>query len=871
MRVMGARNLRVGLASFLAACALGSAVALPPNAFAQVSGKARPPPRETSTAKIEDVSVTIGKPRHWTLDDAHYLLADMHKRARGLTIKPPGAINSDAVQGARTRSLQSRIELSGSYSELVGLENEIKQENLENAVEDLNTARADEQRYKQQLEQQSSTLLGLKREKAQLQAQSNGLKAEIDFNDTLIQQLKNSAGSQTQIADLSKKNMEIAQEKRAVDVKLNQVTAEIALVEAEVSILETSLDAARKDQSNLTSQMQAVTAPALPELQTRLNAAAAQQQVQGETPNFPPSVIIDNYIDAETVALAKKLTLLRSEIGDDKTVVFLELPQSIQTADRKSDNRHVQVIWKIEQYCTGDQDWFVKEAAEALLKEKSGLAAARSLLDKNGLAASELNTKQNTLAQILNRSLNRSQQPETKPTENSADPDVYDDEQSRTKELERFVRQEIAASPGIDRDILCVSGRKSLIAEGGPWNGDASAWDLIPKSDAYNISDLDLEARQSAIGAVFSFLTGIGLQASFRRTEEQFERFKTQDVFASAFGQGAAEFGWVFNPKPGTDRISSGPKSTYATLTVPRQTSLIRLSAVACVLRNTEVPFADFEAADPAGNQKARSRCTSRTTFDIPVDNYQSFWIDKLNYTPVDRGDVISLLVQGSGFSPFQMSVLVDGTPLSQFASDQISYSVDENSNLIPNTQAVTRVIPPSSTTASGYYQVMNSGFMSMHFRMPASSKGTPDILIVSPSKTVRLNNLSLTVNGQKNTRLRNVVASDPLFRGAAASVSLGAEANVSRIGDYYSIILLGQNLQSVDKLVVNGLSGPSGCDKDRVKFDPKTQACSYSIISDTTITLLVAERDIWPILIVDETDPKAGSTSFKVIAKPGK
>nr|MCU0731835.1 hypothetical protein [Hyphomonas sp.] len=253
------------------------------------------------------------------------------------------------------------------------------------------------------------------------------------------------------------------------------------------------------------------------------------------------------------------------------------------------------------------------------------------------------------------------------------------------------------------------------------------------------------------------------------------------------------------------------------------------------------------------------------------VDNYQSFWIEKLNYTPVDRGDVISLLVQGSGFSPFQMSVLVDGTPLSPFASDQISYSVDENGNLIPNTQAVTRVIPPSSTTASGYYQVMNSGFMSMHFRMPASSKGTPDIILVSPSKTVRLNNLSLTINGQKNTRLRNVVASDTLFRSAPAPVSLGAEANVSKIGNYYSIILQGQNLRSVDKLVVNGLSGPSGCDRDKVKLNPNTQACSYSIVSDTTITLLVTELDIWPILIVDETDPKAGSTSFKVVAKPGK
>lgn len=860
-----ARNLMIGIwASFFIAAGLQL------EANSQPAGKAKRISTTQSKASPEDVAITIGQPRHWTLDDAHYLLSGLHRRARQMTIKSPGAIDPNGVQGARATSLQTQFEAGFSYDQIVALENEIKQQNLENTIADVDEARADETRYRAQLDEQSAVLLDLKRQQAELQATSNGLQSEIDYNTTVIDQKKesNDAGDKAEVQALRDENVKHAQNKRDNDVKLNQVTSEIAIVDAEVTNLDNKVKAAQGAQSTLAASFQKVSAPTLTQLQNRLNVDAARQEVQTQQPSFPPSVIIDNYVNAETVALAKKLTLLRNDLGEDKTVVFLELPQDMRTADRDSDDRHVQVFWRIDKYCTGSLVRATQVAANSLI-ERSGDPSSSDLLS---------NVRSDTFDRELQELIAEATRARTEQGF-SAMTDANRDQMDAIKlalatSIETSLRENLSAK-GKVKEVLCGDENVYALDFANKNLSDPVAWDLIPRSDAYNVSDFDLESRQSAIGAVFSFLTGIGLEASYNRTREQFERFKTQDIFASAFGQGRPEFGWVFNPKPGTDRISSGLKPTYATITVPKRTSLISLTAIACVFKTGEVPYRtieDSQRVDKSGAKVLRKNCLPAESFDIPVDNNQSFWVDELSFTQVPPGDVVNLLIGGDRFSPFQMSVLIDGAPLSQFDSDQINYTVSDDDKITASTNEVTRYIPAATSHPTGYFQVTNSGAMSLHFRMPSSFDGTPEIILVSPSKTIALNNLAVRINGAAGRTLRTYSRQRSFFGRKSKDIDIVSNLNVAKVGDHYSIVLKGKNFDTIDSVRVNGLSDLSGCAKDQTLLSGASPTCAYSVISDDTMMMLVADKETWPVVVVgkhSKNGTTVSSADFLAINRP--
>ena len=121
-------------------------------------------------ASKKDMYVSVGKPRHWTLDDAHYLLARLHGRTRDINIKSLGELDPNAFNSTRIRQLEEAFAFSLKYNQADALKNEIARDKYETDLLKSRSALAQESKLLDQRDR-------LRREKAELAAQL----AEVDL------------------------------------------------------------------------------------------------------------------------------------------------------------------------------------------------------------------------------------------------------------------------------------------------------------------------------------------------------------------------------------------------------------------------------------------------------------------------------------------------------------------------------------------------------------------------------------------------------------------------------------------------------------------------------------------------------------------
>jgi hypothetical protein len=213
-----------------------------------------------------------------------------------------------------------------------------------------------------------------------------------------------------------------------------------------------------------------------------------------------------------------------------------------------------------------------------------------------------------------------------------------------------------------------------------------------------------------------------------------------QDIYASAFGMGASDFGWTFGPVPGTERVAPGLHTTYAVLVIPDDAEAIELKARGCYLRRTDYAPISFNDTSEVGDTlAARSKnveCREEQTFKIPVPgaSENNFWVTGINYAPVKPNDRVVMMVHGEYFSP-QLGVLVDGVPLRKsIGVAQVELvSAHRNDDYVPEPR--------------GEYELVNSKLLVMAFKMPKDYEGTPSIALVTPGRARVLNDLRLIIN----------------------------------------------------------------------------------------------------------------------------
>lgn len=280
--------------------------------------------------------------------------------------------------------------------------------------------------------------------------------------------------------------------------------------------------------------------------------------------------------------------------------------------------------------------------------------------------------------------------------------------------------------------------------------------ELIPRQSSLNVNDMKLRVKSGMFSFVASFLFGFGSRLNVQRQREQFSQFVQQELYSSAFGKGSREFGWTFTPMPGTDRLLSGVRTTYAAVIVPEEATSLLLESNGCYFpRDSYQPNNFDDTQTPkrwiADNRMSRN-CGQGKAFLVPIpnggaDETNNFWVRSVSYRPVKKGERIVVLVSGSNFSS-QIGVLVNGVPLTPavgLAQPLIRDDSDARRDALNDLK---------NEKVRGNIERVDANKIVFSFEIP-DFEGTPTITLVAPGRAIDINWLeNIAVNEFQLARL---------------------------------------------------------------------------------------------------------------------
>lgn len=260
------------------------------------------------------IVISFGQPNIWSLEQAHYLLARMHRQNLDLQTAALGDLDPNAANASRIEILKTLLEASGKFDQAAGVNNELLR----------NDKTFNSQRRQQLLTNRSS-----------LQAESTQLAREI--------------------ADLkiAKANASTDEDRARIQAEIDAKTEQKTAVDNEVTQTNSELQGLTSASGNFTS--------------VEPSGSFDSDKLKGDlddlikkvpliSPTIAASLRLDNHIQMQYEIIAKQLTLLRDEVGPGERLVFLELPQSINATQDKAENKMAQVWWRIAGYTRADKE-----------------------------------------------------------------------------------------------------------------------------------------------------------------------------------------------------------------------------------------------------------------------------------------------------------------------------------------------------------------------------------------------------------------------------------------------------------------------------------------------------------------------------------
>jgi hypothetical protein len=696
-----------------------------------------PQPVQAGDTK-EKIQVNIGKPSVWSLAQAHYLLASMHKQNDGIKIDPisSAALDPNAVNATRLQILRTVLGIQAEFNQKVGVENQDK-------------LREDQVQLKRRADAQGE-LAGKEEELRTEKAKLNGLKKQLAALQETDRQRDEERQAESDAESARDSSGKITQQKFIPLTEEDQNRKkQIIVLQQKVEAQKNKVDDLASDVSTLNTQANAdITPPTLtdttfspntitlPTPSTNIQSLIDKTLSSAGKPSLAASIALDNYIGMQYEIIAKQLTLLRDEIGPDERVIFLELPSSIYTVPCKSEDYIVQVYWKVTDYyhseklCPKDKNTKVDQPA-------SGKGADSSS------SASEDEYKPKSSRIYLNDMLEEYK--------------TYAGETKQADEEKKNQASGAAQSPTTQQKQENKKNQTRTPANPpkGWWgkleDNSVRAIDIIPRQSALNVNDFHATVSQKNFMGVLKLLSGLGVQVNYQRQRELYEEFLQQEVFASGFGKGQQQFGWTFGPLPGTNRIAPGQRTTYAVLAVPQDASAIHLEAQAIAYKRTQTPA---DAFDPA-NSKGQNVGKGEFVVAVPNEKTEGFNVQEIAYTPVPSNSPVTVVVEGEYFSP-QVNVFVENTPLTRV----LNFGSGEKKELTTNPDTAL------SSKIKGYFEWINSKQLILTFDMgDASYVGTPNITLVTPEKTSSINFYGMKVNNHVGeTSLRKISLIEPMF-----------------------------------------------------------------------------------------------------------
>jgi hypothetical protein len=770
-------------------------------------------------AQQRNVIIEAGQPSVWSLGQAHYLLASMHKKNRGLELNAltPDDLDPNKSRSTRIEALLSYLGIEAQYDQGMGFTNRIA------------TDRVREER--QRKEDARLNLPEKIAERQDLVRQIAELNEDIARYEEEDRQSSEARDRQTPPAPPS--SADNARKLRIAELKARKANREARKTEldAEITALKSASESAITAPTPQSPQLpQTVDKSPFPESQTYEEFMKKALADVGK-PSLHASTALDNFIQMQYEIISKQLTLLRDEAGPEARVIFLELPSSIYTVDKKADDHLAQIEWEVAGY----YDTEPCKAVQARVMRDTLLAEGKSVNDVESIINSAYGSEYDDW-KSLNQAADACEAAKKNVEDNTRCEQDCDSAEKRgedktkceqDKKWAKAVRRN--AEVKLEKIHYETKGRgrtvnsqgypitPAMLIKGSPaknicrqennaGSGGAGAElrsttykgglgvraiDIIPRQSALNVNEYHATVKQTKFLAGMKWLIGFAGQVDFQRQKQLYEQFVQQEVFASGYGKGTNRFGWTFGPLPGTKRIAPGQRTTYAILAVPRNTLALKLTAHGKAFKKRKSPE---ESGALVENRQFEY------LVPVPGERTESLWVESLDYMPVTRGGMVTTVLKGKYFSP-QLGVLVNGKPLKQVVS------IARNGGDEPYTPDFDPKIP-------GEYEITNSRRIIMRFSMGEGYVGTPEITLVSPERTIPINNIKLDINDENGKSLEDLSLSEPMF---IDEFRLDDKLGVDREGGKFDVRITGQGLLPYDTVWINDL-----------KFVPRKSAWNH-------------------------------------------
>lgn len=629
-------------------------------------------------AQRRPIVINAEQPNVWTLEQAHYLLAQMHRRNLDLKATGAGELNPNQINGLNFEVLKSMLEVGVAFNDADRFNNSL-----------LKTKRRFD----------ADRAIKLQSRRDELADESLALNRDI----ARLTREQTLADSQEDKDRLAAQVAELQTVKQGVDAEIARLDADIKTAGGPTGELQPTAP----PESPASKLPESVFDTAFKDVTKKLIDEFNQQ------PKLNATIRLDNFLQMQYEIIAKQLTLLRDEVGPGERIIFLEMPQSLNATYDKADKKWAQSWWKILGYTVPNAERL--DIMQAIRQPNNTRTRDTRQMVSDALQAVRGELRYNTAIRG-----------------NSVELCV------RRSSNVSFVELNCQQEPA-DGRIL-------------PQNSSVRTIELIPRQSSLNVNDIKLRVRSGVLTAVVQTLFGFGARLNFQRQRENFSQFVQQELYSSGFGKGSTEFGWTFQPMPGTDRVMSGARTTYAVMVVPIEAEALVMETTGCYFpRSDYQPISFRNTTQERWTSSESRRCSEHKAFVVPIpgggaDRNNDFWVNGLEYTAADNGDRVVLTLFGRNF-PAQIGMMVDGVPLTQ--------SIGVAQPLIRDDSAAFQQASAELSNAKviGRIERIDSEQVVAVFEKPNGKNGVqPVITLTAPGKARILNGLTLNINGVNQT-----------------------------------------------------------------------------------------------------------------------
>ena len=676
---------------------------------------------------IRVIIVNAEQPNVWTLEQAHYLLAQMHRRNLDLKAKSLEELDPNEINGLRFEILRQLIEFGATFNQADQFTNQILAKDK--------TANAERRRA--------------------LTAHRDKLHDESLELTRQISQLKIERARATSQEDKGRLDSEIA----ARTTEQEKVDKEIEFDDKELKTLGDSSGEIKATTGGATFNAEKLPTSVF---EKAFEDAMKQQLAEfNKAPKLNATLRLENFLQMQYEIIAKQLALLRDEVGPGERLLFLEMPQTVNATHHEADKKWAQSWWRIAGYIRNCDDYNrgLPKALQSTGRSKGrcGLQVKKDEPTKTGeqeqAKEEEVRAQAEQEKAEVKVRMNRNSPPE--PTSRRTE---------RIWHSWRMMdpRERITDLEDGDQYVNLRSAPKSLNVLDGEQTREIPLNDrtvrtveLIPRQSSLNVNDMKLQTHAGAFNFALSTLFGFGSSLNVQRQREQFSQFVQQELYSAAFGKGSLEFGWTFTPMPGTDRLLSGVRTTYAVVVVPQEASYLVLESNGCYFPRSQYQPNDFTDTLNdrwiAGDRTSRN-CGDAKAFFVPIPvgstGQNNFFVEGLSYQSVGKGERIVVSAYGYNFSS-QLGVLVNGSPLTQSIGLAQPLLRDDST---AGTKAVADL---KEEKVHGRIERVDSEQIVFSFEMLPDFEGTPAITLIAPGKAITVNQLDdLYINGEKPASL---------------------------------------------------------------------------------------------------------------------